>query len=251
VDYKQLAAGLFYYTNYFIIFSDSYEQQFTILNILWSLSIEEHFYIFYPLIFSSLYQRKRVLIILLFGVLIICLLFRTYYTKIYEIKDIANSVIYYSTHTRIDSIVFGCLAALMYPKIKLKLNSIYLFFTVSIFLILISLLFRNWYFRETFRFSIQGVALFLLLFSLLGSNHLVSFKNILDSKYLILIGKLSYSLYLFHWFAIKVSNQYYSPFSTKWYFLFFFITVLFSIISYYIIEKYFIKYRKYFGSAVI
>jgi peptidoglycan/LPS O-acetylase OafA/YrhL len=59
---------------------------------------------------------------------------------------------------------------------------------------------------------------------------------------------LSYSLYLFHWVALKVGNLYFAPGGPMWYVVVAPLTISLSLISYYFIEQPFVALRRKFGS---
>jgi peptidoglycan/LPS O-acetylase OafA/YrhL len=167
---------------------------------LWSLAVEEHFYLFFPLTFMLLakaYSPQAVLKFCLYacGTVLIA---RTF-TLLSDDLLFRN---YYWTHTRIDSILFGsCLALCQNPSMdKDAWKPKYWHAAAAAGAIGISFLIRDQVFRETIRYSIQGIALF-VLFSFLLSGTSRMLTRILSSKIMVMIGLLSYTLYLCH-FAI-------------------------------------------------
>ncbi|RYG06011.1 MAG: acyltransferase [Chitinophagaceae bacterium] len=63
IIWKDILAGLFYFTNYFLVYSDFVlpDQNYLLVSrILWSLSVEEHFYLIFPLLFVAFYPKMFV-----------------------------------------------------------------------------------------------------------------------------------------------------------------------------------------------
>lgn len=194
---------LFYLANYNKIFQWASETPEG-LGILWSLAVEEHFYIFFPTIYLILrkYFGVNVLLYFIASVCVIVLLWR--YQLIYDLGQ-THPRTYYSTDTRIDSILYGCFFALCFNPLtnfyntsaKQRNTQFYLLMTLGISLILFTLLYRDEGFRETFRYSIQGVGLMPLFYYAI-TMHDSKLFSWLNSKWMMKIGVYSYSMYLIH-----------------------------------------------------
>jgi peptidoglycan/LPS O-acetylase OafA/YrhL len=152
---------------------------------------------------------------------------------------------YSSTDTRIDSILFGAILASLqqaFAGLTKRLESWTVLIVASIG-ILFTLLYRNDVFRETARYSIQGIALIPLFHSTLFSERLCWVRSILETKPFLWLGKLSYSLYLWHmpvlFFSEKMgfATQTIGKLAT---------TFLLAALSYYGIERFFQKMRERF-----
>lgn len=271
-------ASLFYYTNYYIgWFRTPVEDPGRILDILWSLSVEEHFYLAFPLLLQFFIQNKinktsvkdilksntenpsnldlthlKLFSWFLLALCIASLGIRWFtYEQFYPAVEDAAGRIYFSTHTRLDSIIWGCLAALLLFGLEsrqyiaqLKKNWV---FAIGILFILLSFAIRNDLFRQTWLYSFQGMGLFLTIPAIgLFKNPLL--KNLLSHPAMIFVGKISYSLYLFHWIVSKLGNHYFVEWSWQWQLFFWPLTLLLSIGSYYLIEQPFVGLRKKYGS---
>jgi peptidoglycan/LPS O-acetylase OafA/YrhL len=116
------AASLFYFANWHFIFGDvSYFEQFqrpSLLTHLWSLSVEEQFYLFWPLVFAAgmkLFGRTRLLIGVLAGALgsvaLAWILFD---------PGADASRVYYGTDTHAVGLLFGVALALVWSPIELR-----------------------------------------------------------------------------------------------------------------------------------
>jgi peptidoglycan/LPS O-acetylase OafA/YrhL len=196
VDKLQIAAALVYMTNYFEIFSSHGPMP---LSVLWSLAVEEHYYLVYPLVFVLAWKyRTRFLA----GLSLLCtvvLLWRFVLVVEFHVSDART---YYATDTRIDSILYGAiLAALMSickpEEISRWFGSIAVAL-VGLSVLLVSFLYRDPVFRETLRYSMQGLALIPLFYSIVFSTRQLALRRLLEMFPMVWIGRISYSLYLWH-----------------------------------------------------
>ncbi|MGE7206291.1 acyltransferase family protein [Sphingomonas sp. NPDC019816] len=163
---------------------------------LWSLAVEEHFYIFFPLLYVLLFRSWRpahVALACAIGCVIVLLV------RIYTAAQIENiGAIYYWSHTRIDSILFGCcLAMWQNPALdkgawRPKAGHA----AAAIAVLLACLVLRDPWFRQTFRYSLQGVALFVIFGYALSARGLVI--TMLSGSLLRIVALFSYTLYLIH-----------------------------------------------------
>lgn len=258
IPLKDIIAALFYFTNYYIGWiRDPGEDCMRILDIIWSLSVEEHFYFIFPFLFIWLLKRKkndqgRLLLYTMFALCILALLARIqlYLNNSNNISYVTGRV-YFSTHTRMDSILWGCIAAVLLFKSEAswykKMLSKNSYLAFGFLLLVLSVGIRNQAFRETLLFSFQGIGLLIIIPSL-GYRKINFFMTILEHKSLIFIGHISYSLYLFHWVAAKFANSRTEEHSLNWQLIFWPMAILLSLGSYYGIEKPFVKLRRKFGS---
>ncbi len=250
-----ILSAFFYFTNYYIVYFKPVpvkEWDF-IFDPTWSLSIEEHFYLAFPILFFLLYNKKNGLLIFLLIASFLPLIYRCYLTYTAPvIDDVFTNRIYVTTETRADSIIWGCIAALMLFKNNtqtyVNLLKSYWSLIAGVVIILFSLLFRSAMFRESFRFSLQAIAFFLIVPSISFYNQTSVIKKVLENKALLFIGRLSYSLYLFHWMVIILANHYFRPNSAVWITFIVFFSVALSLISYFFVEQPFIALRRKFGS---
>lgn len=255
-------ASLFYYTNYYIgWFRTPVEDAGRVLDILWSLSVEEHFYLAFPLLLQFFIQDKKnkkneknikqfawfLLVLCIASLAIRWFTYEQFYPAIAD----SGGRIYFSTHTRLDSIIWGCLAALLLFGIESKSYEQFLLkpwvFGLGLLLLLLSVAIRNEVFRQTLLYSFQGIGLFFII-PAIGLFPNPRIKNILSHPAMIFVGKISYSLYLFHWIVAKLGNHYFTEWSWQWQLFFWPLTLLLSIGSYYCIEQPFVGLRKKYGS---
>ncbi|MBC3928578.1 acyltransferase [Undibacterium sp. CY21W] len=203
--WTELSSVFFYFANYFGIFVGfSGEVLPPPLSITWSLAVEEHFYMIFPVFFLAVIavpkRFYRIAICLLIGVL----LWRIYLVYGVGLDNLPHYRIYKATDTRADSIVYGTCFAFLLARTEwvLKFFSQKKVILTGAALMLFSLLFRDENFRESFRYSIQGIAL-MCLFPVLVLNTTIA-SRILSTPVFVYIGRVSYSLYLYHWLVFGI-----------------------------------------------
>ena len=171
--------------------------------VYWSLAVEEHFYLLFPCVYLLL--RRHVSggfrqAAVLWGLCALVLAWRC--VLVYGAGSPPDRT-YLASDTRIDSILFGCaLAVFANPMLDgpSRISDArwkHLMLPGGIALLLVSLVFRDPRFRETFRYSLQGVALY-PLFVVAMRFPKWSLVRVLNTPVLAFIGVLSYSLYLVH-----------------------------------------------------
>jgi peptidoglycan/LPS O-acetylase OafA/YrhL len=252
VVWTDILAGLFYFTNYYVLGLPN-SDYLMVSKILWSLSVEEHFYLFFPLLFIGFYSLRNNRLLHIVTVLLVVFLVIRVITQFTVADPGARfQLTYYTTHCRADSILYGCLSALLLYRYEaswyLKLVRSHAAAFVSVLLLIFTLVYTNPAFQNTLKYSLHGIAFAILIpsFSLLYTKGIV--RAIVDNKVMVFIGKLSYSLYLFHWVALKIGNLYFTPNNPMWYAVVVPLTIVLSLISYYFIEQPFVALRRKFGS---
>lgn len=163
---------------------------------LWSLNIEEHFYLAFPAIFLVLLKNGyQVRFLSICGMIALALALR-----FYELSNGNDYFIYYWTHTRYDAILFGVLLTVYLSRPSAKVSrwaTSPVTFAVSIVAILSTFVIRDPLFRETFRYTIQGIGLF-FVFLFLVEGKVKLFTQLLSMKMLKVVADYSYVLYLIH-----------------------------------------------------
>jgi peptidoglycan/LPS O-acetylase OafA/YrhL len=187
---NEILAAAFYFMNYYQILGGAMPIP---LGPLWSLAIEEHFYLVFPLVIALTWRFREKLLASLVVVCVLVLVWRT----ILVARDANDFRIFIGTDTRIDSIIYGAILAI---GVRLKLKVDWLAgrpaLLAGIALLLASLVIRNPAFRETLRYSLQGIAFVPLFCYAISVDSIV--RRALENPLAIWIGKLSYSLYLWH-----------------------------------------------------
>lgn len=164
---------------------------------LWSLAVEEHFYLVFPLFFLMLSRRLpvRTIAAVCLGLCVVVMGIRFWNLLALGIVE-AN---YYWTHTRIDSILFGCVLALWGNPVAERdgWRPGWLALALAIGAVLLSFAIRDDIFREGARYTLQGVALFVLFAWVMRAKGLVPW--LLNHPLMQRIGLYSYTIYLIHY----------------------------------------------------
>jgi peptidoglycan/LPS O-acetylase OafA/YrhL len=179
------------------------------LNILWSLSVEEHFYLLFPWLFLlflrrglSATKRSAILATLCFLALVWRCVLLLHFHSDYN---------YLHTDTRFDSILFGCLLAVSINPFVDRTSAWVTRHSAALGLagltmLLTSLLYRGQFFRDTFRYSLQGIALAAIFIFVLSRPESWVVRW-LEHPALRLIGRRSYAMYLIHYCVIQTVEQ--------------------------------------------
>jgi peptidoglycan/LPS O-acetylase OafA/YrhL len=253
--FKEMFASLFYFANYYQLFWHFQELRgiSSPLKILWSLAIEEHYYLFFAPIFVFAIRRSQVLISIILVLCFAPLVWRCSLILVNPIDWLSTGYTYMATEARIDSIAWGALLAWL--KVTYGLAGIAKIFDNkyivlgSIAILIFCLVDRDVAFRESFRYSLQGLALMSIFFTSLYGRWSNFSRNILETKPFVWLGKMSYSLYLYHWLALVLAGLLFEVrFGLGWQMLYWPLSFLLASASYYYVEHPMLKIRKRFGS---
>ncbi|MBG7618471.1 acyltransferase [Herbaspirillum sp. AP02] len=199
-------AQLFYFANYYGLFFDAAHTVPLGTGVFWSLAVEEHFYFFFPaLLLLMLHRAQRKHIPLYLG--LACILFLAWRCYLVLGAGVAVERTYYATDTRIDSMLYGCILAtlqiserwqqaLQKPGVRTSAM------VLGAVLLLATLLVRNDAFRETIRYSLQGIALIPLFYYSVNNPGLWPFRW-LNAYWVRRVGIYSYSIYLAHYVMLN------------------------------------------------
>jgi peptidoglycan/LPS O-acetylase OafA/YrhL len=214
ISWAGVIAQLLYFANYYGLFFDPGNTTAAGTGILWSLAVEEHFYMIYPAVMAGLLalglSRQRIVVVLAMTCLAV-LAWRMYLAGFPSFQPERT---YYSSDTRVDSIVFGCLLALAAnPRDEkpgasnpfLQPMSAVLLAAAAI-VMMITIVWRDGYFRETFRYSLQGLALMpVFYFAIKYAAHFPFM--LLNHPWVKKIGVYSYAIYLIHYVVVNAIEK--------------------------------------------
>ncbi len=200
-------AQVFYFANYFALFFDPTSVQVPYgSGVLWSLSVEEHFYLVFPIVFMLLARRvsARVMMTIFIATCAFVLCWRWYLATQPGFWSDRN---YMATDTRLDSILFGSIFALGFdvtrasePGVANPVRDTVLFVLGAV-LLLVTLTLRNPLFRETLRYTLQGIALMPIFFCAIVYASRPPFQW-LNTPWIRRIGVYSYTIYLGHYLVL-------------------------------------------------
>ena len=207
---EAVVARTLHVTNYWLIYR-GYAGEPAGTGVYWSLAVEEHFYLVFPWVYIGLQKLRlsaRSQALMFWGLCLAVLLWRV---VLVLVLDAPTNRTYMASDTRIDSILFGCaLAVWCNPVIDAPPLSerLWKYFIVpgAMFLLVACLVPRSEAFRQTLRYSLQGVALTFVFVAAIRFQNWAVFRC-LNWRPVAFIGVLSYSLYLLHFNVIFVTQQ--------------------------------------------
>jgi peptidoglycan/LPS O-acetylase OafA/YrhL len=254
---EDLFSALSYFVNYSDVVGNQFGWHHRIIpwGQLWSLGVEEHFYLLFPLCLIVFGRKHEDRLKLVIAVIIVVSLWRFFaYTQL----KLSSEYTYSATDCRIENIAWGCLLAIMLDGYETSPQRLRFFIgwhwvAIGLTAIIISVVYKDELFRATWRYSRQGIAIFVLILNLYMFKPLSFAINILEFPPLKFIGRLSYSLYLWHypiaWGAYRYIGK---DISDGFLPLNLFIIVMITsfalaLMSYFFIERPFIGMRKKLG----
>lgn len=199
---RAVAAQAMHMANYWIV-KHSYDGMPRGTGVGWSLAVEEHFYLVFPVLYFVLRRVTRsagVQAVALGSLCAVALLWRC--ILVYAMHVGAHRT-YVATDTHFDSILFGCILAVYGNPMLDGASRIgartwkYALMPAGVGLLLLTLVYRDGAFRETFRYTLQGIALFPIFIAALRFPAWGPFR-LLNTRIASWLGVLSYSLYLVH-----------------------------------------------------
>jgi peptidoglycan/LPS O-acetylase OafA/YrhL len=203
-------AALFYYTNYYDLYHNMAPFFVIPFGICWSLAVEEHFYLVWPWIIRQGIGNPRRLCLF---VAVSCVAVLTWRCVARYVLAMPTDYTYLATDCRIDSILYGAMLRILFEfswstttisLLRLPISRI-----LAVLALLSTFVIRNDNFRETFRYSIQGVALMPFFVAVLVDEPNTLMRRALASAPMVLVGRLSYSIYLFHFLARSPGEVYF------------------------------------------
>jgi len=236
--FKSVNATLLLYSNFYFWKTAPYFKSQTDLEPLlhtWSLSIEEQFYIFFPIILFGIYKfLKKYILIFLFSAFI----FSIFFCQILA-SNTSGIFNFYSSTTRAWELLMGSLTAYYLLKYNFNIsnNLKNLFSIIGSSLIVFSIFFFD---KETLHPSLYTlIPTFGTVLIIVFANGNTLVKKILSIKILVYIGLVSYSFYLWHQPLLAYGKIYLKDFTNELKFLFICLSLFLSFFSFNFVEKIF------------
>lgn len=246
--------GYIYSSNWWYIFHkldyfDSFGAQSPFKH-LWSLAIEEQFYMIFPLLFLLVNRKKKSkdgtfklnknFLYVVVGLILVSLIA---HILLFDINNINR--IYFGTDTRAFSLLVGVVGAILYPmerlhtKVTPQQNLIYSVISLVSIATLITVMiytseYNTWLYRGGF-LLVAILGLIVIISS--GKQHTVM-ARLLSFKPVVFIGKISYSLYLWHFPILVLTTPVAEISNTNIYFVILrvILTFVVAIVSYVFVE---------------
>lgn len=199
---KHISAGAIFILNFFLYgesgYFDNLAETKPMLH-LWSLAIEEQFYIFWPIILAYVWRKKRSFLLITLVIATISFVINIYLTR----NDLAAA--FYWPISRFWELMIGGLLAYItlhrsyIIKKGANIQSIFGFILIILGLLFID---RNksfpgwWALLPTF-------GTFFIISA--GSNAFLN-RYLLSNKLMVMLGLISYPIYLWHWPLLSFAN---------------------------------------------
>ena len=207
---------------------------------LWSLAVEEHFYLFWPFLIYFLNPRQlKISVYIIFAVALI--------VRLVLLNQHYNP--FYFTFTNIDALSLGSLIALHELSGESKFNYGRLFIIVFIPTVLLWVFFGGSgnIFIQVIKLPLIAIAYYALIGFLISPSAGRAVKKVLDSGFFDYSGRISYGLYIYH---PVIFHLYLDSSLNKGFFssliICFGLAYIIASISFYFFEAQFLKLKKYF-----
>ena len=170
------------------------------LGVVWSLAVEEHYYLLYPPLIAVLLRAGRVGLstATLLGLCLAMLAWRCWLVW----NGASEAHLTMATDTRADAILVGCCMALwrnprLDPVAAPNRRRDGLLILVCVAVLLSTVAYRGEFFRLTLRYSLQSLAVAPLIYLAVARSQHWQFRW-LSAKPLVYLGTISYTVYLSH-----------------------------------------------------
>lgn len=225
---SSIQSTVLFYSNIFfqnLDFYNSPSSKFFPMLHMWSLSIEEQFYIIFPLLVFIIFRYKRDITLQILTIFAI-------FSLILNFIDYGNTI-FYQLQFRMWEFLFGILFMLLESKIKFPKGTKYL----GLFIILFSLVrFDDAMLNQIYTKAVCLIGVFLYL---ARSQEDIFLDNLKNNKVIQQIGLISFSLYLLHqpmFVFYRIYDDRVSSLSEILYFLLVLALFLFSYLNWKFIE---------------
>ncbi|MCM3628588.1 acyltransferase family protein [Paenibacillus glycanilyticus] len=205
-------SSLFYINNWWLIFHQvSYFESFgppSPIGHLWSLSIEEQFYLIWPLLLLLTHRRGKLFIFILAAAVASALLMAFLY-----VPGSDPSRVYYGTDTRMFGLLIGAALAVVWPSHKLNAAvskasrfSMDIVGAAGLIILIVMMYQMNEYDSSLYEGGFMGLSVLTALVIAVLAHPASMLGKAMGVRPLKWIGVRSYSLYIWHYPVIILTN---------------------------------------------
>jgi peptidoglycan/LPS O-acetylase OafA/YrhL len=212
-SYKSLVSAFLYWSNYWNILG--WGNLPAGLGVLWSLAVEEHYYLLFPPLYAWFIRRSMDRKWQAAVLVMLCLAALAWRTDRASVMLSPWENIYEGSDTRFDSILTGCVLAIVAnprfgDRVSWLTRRAGLMAGSGAAVIALCFAYRNSLFRDTVRYTLLGAGLLpIFYFACLPERNLVI--RCLELRPLRHLGRLSYSMYLIHHTLFHHFYHYHRP----------------------------------------
>ena len=201
LDPATVFSQVFFIYNYYGLYGDG-GSNVEGLSILWSLSVEEQFYLFFPALFV-VNARGGISLSFIVALIAAIVIWRTVRVVGFGHEE---WMVYISTDTRLDSLLYGCLLAILdwrglSRRVFPQGPAAGLMIAFALIVLLVTFAVRDPVFRSTLRYTLQGIALMPLFHYAVTRPSMLPFRP-LNWAPVRRLGVYSYTIYLVHFVVI-------------------------------------------------
>ncbi len=195
-----------YYFTYLQNFARTFDWDTTGPHHFWSLAVEEHFYLFWPMVIY--FFSKRSLTKIIIGVILFALLLRAY--MLWE-----GYSVFIFTFTRFDALAIGALLAILELKRIFRPESSHIFLKLGISILSLSIFLYAFFgegndLLQNLRYLLLSFAYFAMVGFVLSLREGHFINRVLQTGFLSYTGKISYGLYVYHPLVLLIFSTYFS-----------------------------------------
>lgn len=197
-----LLAQALFLTNYYVIHNGWWVGHAPGTWIFWSLCVEEHYYLAFPVVYVLLLRFLRSRHRQALALAGLCTLVLTWRLVLVYTLGVGKDRTYMATDTRIDSILFGCILG-VFANPVLDRTRIdhgtwkYILVPLALGGLFVSFVVRDPAFQKSMAYTLQGICLFPLFIVAVRFPGWVPCQ-VLNLSWVRFVGVLSYSIYLVH-----------------------------------------------------
>lgn len=208
---------------YYLIFDNLFNYEFNlIIPATWSLGLELSFYFIFPFIILKLKNKINFIYLISFLIFMIGFIFQFYPRAI--------------NYSLLPGVLFIFLiGSYRYYNFNFKIKTLIVSMSIIFFNFIFTLINDNFY-NQIFNKEV--------MLGILVGFFLINLKLKVSNKFDVLLGSLSYGIFLNHWIVFKVLTHYYSFSGLGIILITIILSSFFSLVSFYLIENFFSKIRK-------
>ncbi len=214
-------------------------------NQTWSIGVEEQYYLVWPLVFNAAKTHRRlkrviVIAVVLYVILKVCLIKLGYAMP--QSGVVRTALYFIKNYFQIDCLLIGSYFGLLNRESNFKSFFLKKWVQVAAYMALAGLL-ASQLTLGNFYWEMYAVIFAVIIINLVNKSSLINIEN----KVLNYLGKISYSIYMWHLLAINIVIRLVTHNTILIYILSFALTFLMSILSYELVERRFFSIKNRFA----